>query len=848
MRIRTKSALIILATTLCLIIIAQVLASAFINAQVTSTEGDEVNDAVDRLGNTIDDRIGELNTITTSCAYWDDSYYFMQYGNQSYVDGNFNTPAIVGLRVDFVLALNSSMGLVVGKAVDLENETDAPLENATLDAITSDPMIRETPTEEGAQRPVSGLIELPQGICMISSRAIYKSDLSGPSNGFIIIGRYLDNNEIAAISDLNNLPFSISAFDDPVSREFSTAKNRLENGTSYLASPINNTAIAGFGAWNDLSGTPTVIVRTELDRSAYQQGMRGLNMLLVLSIVAGAIVGTLSLLLQDRFIFSRMHRMGRDMRIIGEEADPSYRLFVKGNDEIRTFADDANGMLASLERAGTDLKESEEKFRNIFNNVGDSIFIHYPEGPYFAVNDAAVARFGYSREELLKMRPQDLDAPEQAATIPLHVEEIRRHGSAKFSTVHLTKGGVRTPSEIDARMITWAGRPAILVDIRDISDRIKAEENEVNIKRLEAVGQLAGSVAHDFNNLFTGVTGNLALARAKLAGNDQVIRYLDEIERATTRAASIAQGMLAFSSGGEPIRRPSDIGALIKGTIGQRTSRSSVIYDLDIPPDLWLVDVDPGQIGSTMESVIENACYSMPQGGRIEITFRNFIAAGGERLDLGAGRYVIVSIRDHGMGMPSEVVSRVFDPYFTTRPGALGLGLTMAFATAGRNGGTIGIESIVGEGTTLHIYLPASDHQGQIKERQPSVQKSGGHILLMDDEDYILDINKEILNGLGYSTEEVHDGQEALAAYIRAMNNGHRFDAVIMDLTIPEGMGGKEAIQKLLEIDPGARAIVSSGYSNDPVMAHYREHGFMGVVPKPYKIEELATCLANVLE
>ena len=245
--------------------------------------------------------------------------------------------------------------------------------------------------------------------------------------------------------------------------------------------------------------------------------------------------------------------------------------------------------------------------------------------------------------------------------------------------------------------------------------------------------------------------------------------------------------------------------------------------------------------------MIDNACNSMPAGGRIEIAFRNFTARDGESPFLTAGRYVVTSIRDHGVGMPPEILSKVLDSFFTTRPGALGLRLTMAFGTIRRHGGTIEAESTVGEGTVVHIYLPASHETGLRQERPRPVQNEGGHILLMDDEDYILDVNGEILHGLGYTTEEAHDGEEAIVAYKNAMSTGHKFDAVIMDLTIPGGMGGKEAITKLLKIDPNAKAIVSSGYSNDPVMANYRSYGFKGVVPKPYKIEDLAKCLMEIL-
>lgn len=847
MTIRTKSAAIVIVTTLALVLIAQVLASAYIGSEVRSTESREVNEAVNRLENSIHNQVSGLDTITNSYAYWDDSYNYMHYQNQSYVDGNFNTQTILGLRVDFMLVLNTSFGLVVGKAVDLQNGTDSTLGNDTVDAIVTDSAILGTSAQEGVQESVSGLLTLPHGACMISSRAILRSDLSGPGDGYMIAGKYLDKNETDAISSLVALPLSISLYQNPLNQEFASASSQNIDETDSFADPVNDTTINGFGVLDDIHGQPVIILQTQLSRSAYQQGQVGMNMLAVLLIVSGAIIVVVSLTLQDRLIFSRMNRLGRDMKNIGAKGDPSFRLQSNGKDEVHAFAEDINAMLASLQMAGQELKESEEKFRNIFNNVGDAILIHHPDGPYLAVNDAAVARFGYSRDEFMKMRPQDIDAPEYVAQIPLNFERIQTDGSATFRTVSMTRDGQRTASEISARMVVWAGRPAFLVVMRDLADRIKAEENEVNLKRLEAMGKMAGGIAHDFNNLLTAISGNLSLAKGKLAPDDPLMKYLDEIEKATSQAANVSQGIMAFSKGGEPIRETADMIALVKGVTCREGVGLTMTYAFDSPPDLWYADVDPGQVRSAFEKVIENACSSMPGGGRIDVTFRNLRAEEEEIPKLEAGRYVVVSVRDHGLGIPAEVLSKIFDPYFTTRPGALGLGLTMAFATVTRHGGTIETESKEGEGTVMSIYLPASLLQELPIEKSNTVHTEGGNILLMDDEDYILEVNKEILQELGYSSSVTHNGKEALAAYKEAMENGRGFDAAIMDLTIPGGMGGKEAMAKLLEIDPKARGIVSSGYSNDPVMADYRAYGFKGVMPKPYKIADMARVLTKVL-
>ncbi len=480
MRIYTKSAVIILVTTLLLVMVAQVMVSASIDDEVKSTEDREVAGAMTQLDNSFDYQMDLLNTVTGSYAYWNDSYDFMTNHNISYVDGNFNIQTVVGLGVNFILAFNSSMVLETGTAVDLDNGSGAVLDNGTIDSLTADAMILSTPTQPNAQNSVSGLMDLPGGVCMISSRPILRNDLSGPSDGYIIAGRYLDGSEIALISNLTDLPLSISRYSDPTEGAFIEAKIGLENGAAFLAVPMNDTTIAGYGVINDIHGQPVIILQTRLGRGEYQQGERDMTVLLFLFMIAGMIIAGVSLVLQQKMIFSRMDRLGREVKDIGSSGDTSSRLSVKGKDEVRSLADDVNAMLASLEKAEGDLKESEEKFRKLFNNVGDAILIHYPGGPYIEVNDAAVKRFGFSREELLTKYPQDLDASDQAVNVPKNMEMILKNGTATIRTINLTKTGELTPSEINARIVTWGGKNAILVVIRDLTERIEAEQNEMN--------------------------------------------------------------------------------------------------------------------------------------------------------------------------------------------------------------------------------------------------------------------------------------------------------------------------------------------------------------------------------
>ena len=289
--------------------------------------------------------------------------------------------------------------------------------------------------------------------------------------------------------------------------------------------------------------------------------------------------------------------------------------------------------------------------------------------------------------------------------------------------------------------------------------------------------------------------------------------------------------------------------ALVKESAIFALRGSKVGHDFQIPDHLWAVEVDEGQISQVIGNLVINAEQAMPEGGLLTFRAENVeVNAANPIPDLSDGDYVRVAAEDEGVGIPLEDLPRLFDPYFTTKPKGNGLGLASVFSIVKRHGGHISVQSEVGKGSTFTFYLPASG--APIEESRVEgnrLNRGSGRILVMDDEEIILQSTEEFLRDLDYEVDSAKDGAEAIALYKKALKAGTRYAAVIVDLTIPGGMGGKEAIGKLLKIDPGVTAIVSSGYSKDPVMATYREHGFSGVLAKPFKFEELAHLLEQVI-
>ncbi|KNZ70534.1 signal transduction histidine kinase, nitrogen specific, NtrB [Thermincola ferriacetica] len=388
----------------------------------------------------------------------------------------------------------------------------------------------------------------------------------------------------------------------------------------------------------------------------------------------------------------------------------------------------------------------------------------------------------------------------------------------------------------------------VVLVIRDVTDQRKIEEEFLKVEKLESLGILAGGIAHDFNNILTVILGNISLVQMLTPPDSEAYAQLEEMEKVTMQAKDLTKQLLTFAKGGAPILTTASIKQLIRDTVSFVLRGSNVKCEFSMPPDLWAVKVDEGQISQVINNLVINSKQAMPEGGVLKVKAENVYIGTGEFISLAEGRYVKVTVDDQGIGIPEENLPRIFDPYFTTKPKGSGLGLATAYSIIKKHNGHIEVESEPGQGTRFYIYLPASPKQVCSKKNIHSYPLQGkGRVLIMDDEETIRYVVRSMLNHFGYHVEEARDGAEAIKLYRLAKEAGRPFDVVIMDLTIPGGMGGKEAIAKLLDYDPNIKAIVSSGYSNDPIMANYQQYGFIDVVAKPYKMVELSKVVHRVI-
>ncbi len=488
------------------------------------------------------------------------------------------------------------------------------------------------------------------------------------------------------------------------------------------------------------------------------------------------------------------------------------------------------------------LRQSEHRFRTLFENSSDIMQIVSVDGSFLHVNPAWLKAFGYSQDEVKNLTIFDLISPDCKEHCSNTFQQVlTTAGVHEIDTTFVAKNDNRVEIEGNATAIFKDDKPAYSQCIfRDVTEKRKMEGELLKAQKLESIGVFAGGLAHDFNNLLTAVLGNISLARATLTANTPMSERLEKIETATLRAKGITQQLLTFAKGGEPIKKLSGIADVTRDSVDFPLRGSNIKREYCFASDLWGAEVDEDQLSQVIQNLVINATQAMPEGGNLAVSGKNITLANNNHTGLPPGRYLLLTVSDEGHGISPQDQEKIFDPYFSNKQNGSGLGLAVAYAIMKKHDGLLMVDSTPGLGTTFSLYLPAaSDRPTKAKTPQQEQPIIGGKILIMDDEEIVRDVAEQMLDYLGYTTRSVPDGEQALELYQKALKDGRPFDAVLMDLTIPGGMGGKKTMTRLLEIDPQAQGIASSGYANDPIMANYTDYGFSAVVPKPYKLDEL---------
>ncbi len=535
---------------------------------------------------------------------------------------------------------------------------------------------------------------------------------------------------------------------------------------------------------------------------------------------------------------------------------------VEINGEVVRDADGQPAQVATIVRDITERKRAEEALAAekehlavTLRSIGDGVITTDVRGTVVLMNRVAEDLTGWKQDEAAGMVLGDIfRIIHQATRLPC--EDPVAKVLASGMIVGLANHTVLIAKDGTERVLADSGAPirnrdsritGVVLVFRDVTQEHLRKEDLQKAQKLESIGLLAGGIAHDFNNLLTAILGNISLTRLGNASATQQAEWLTEAEKAVGRARDLTQQLLTFSKGGSPIRKTARLGEMIMDSTGFSLRGSNVRCSFSIPEDLWPVEADLCQLSQVISNLVINADEAMPSGGTIRVSGRNLEIGMPRPESLPEGRFVEISVEDEGFGIDEEHLQRVFDPYFTTKKKGNGLGLATSYSIVRHHDGLISVNSKRGHGSTFRMFLPASERQPPPPAVNQAVLPGNGRILVMDDEEMILRVASQMLSFLGYEVETASDGAGAIERFAAAQASSRPFDAVILDITVPGGMGGKETVQRLRASDPDVRAIVSSGYSNDPIMADFRTHGFKGIAVKPYELLSLSRALHDVL-
>jgi signal transduction histidine kinase/CheY-like chemotaxis protein len=494
------------------------------------------------------------------------------------------------------------------------------------------------------------------------------------------------------------------------------------------------------------------------------------------------------------------------------------------------------------------------------------------EGVIREVNLAGASLLGVARSALVDRRFGLFVSPADHAVFNAFIEKVFKSGVREECDVSLLLEG-RPPRAVGMEAIAFESGQTCRVAVTDITERKRVEADHLILEKLESTGILAGGLAHDFNNLLTVILLDLELAQTLTPVGGELAQLLTEARKAAVTASSLTQQLITFAKGGAPVRQPSHLAGVIQESVLPALSGSNVRCEFSLAEDLWVAEVDAGQIGQVIRGMVLNAREAMPNGGVVSVRAENVVLGSLEQPSLPAGEYVRVSIADKGVGVAKDVLPKIFDPYFSTKQGGkqrgMGLGLTICHAIVQKHEGAIAVESTVGVGTTFHVYLPSAREMGgadaagqaggvisQAKTRtwsggEKAAVSAGvsrhGRVLVMEDEEAVKTVVGLTLRGMGHEVELAENGQMAIENYKKAQSVGRRFDVVLLDLTVRGGMGGQETIQALLKIDPAVKAIAMSGYAHDPVILEPERHGFKGALAKPFEGGKLREIISRFM-
>ncbi len=853
-KLRTRLVIVALLDLAVFVAAFNVLAGVAIGRMYARVDSQNAQRQALRANSYLNYSLDMLGRTCSDWAYWDETYQFVVDHNATYIGSNLTPDSLATIDVDVLVVLDTNGKVVYPGSTKAEGQTphDAPPDLiAQFGPGTA--LLKRALLQPG----VTGYMFAGEKLAFVAARPILTSAVTGPARGVLVFVRYLDEAYRAATSETvgGNVTFQLVGQVRPDTVE-SRALVLLAEGQPAVGLQAETGEVLGFTELTDLSGNTAFLLTTTADRTnpgvIAQLKLRAV----AVSTMIGVVVAAFTLFLLYQIILRRIALLGRQVAELGHSSDLSLRVRLPGADELSQLATDVNTTLESLQqtqrgkdRITEELERDRKRLHDYFDRAHDLIFALDTSDKLTMVNQSACSALGYDEQDLLGRSILDIVSPDSREIAVRANDEIRSGNIASTTTIDvLTRDGDRRTLDLSGQRLWDNGQlTGTFYIARDITDRLRMEEESLRNMALESLGTLAAGIAHDFNNVLTVVKGNISLANLSPGESAESRHNLDVARAAVDRAQTLAGQLLTFSRGGAPIKENVDVESVVREVARFALSGSNVALQLSVDRNLPAVEADRNQLFQVVQNIILNARDAMLSGGTLDIALLCQTASEEHPLGIAApGEYVVIRIEDSGSGITPENMERLFDPFFTTKPLGHGVGLATARSIVRRHGGDVLIDSAPGKGATVRLCMPVAHGpaiQALLTTPEGKPGTAHGRLLVMDDEQTVADVACAMARRLGYEATAVPDGEAALTVYAQAVAEQRSFGLVIMDLTVPGGMGGREAVQRLHELYPDARVIVSSGYSDDAAMAEYAECGFVAFLAKPYTMEGLERVL-----
>jgi signal transduction histidine kinase/sensor domain CHASE-containing protein/ActR/RegA family two-component response regulator len=766
----------------------------------------------------VDEQVVDLQGSIADWAVWDETRQFALGVYPGYLDSNLVTTTLERLRLDLFIVMDTrdSLLAIVGSGSTGFTPPDSDL------ALLCGP---GTAISEISDSPAGGLAWVGGRPAAVAIHPILPTSGQGESAGNLVFVRYLDGILRASPFEMHGIVTTLL----PVTPG---------GDGGILFTRVSRDLMTASSAIPVLAGSPMTL-SVSMDRVISSGGHRILLLINLFTALCGLVFSLCSLVVVRQLIVSRLSvllsRLGAGQHH-GIDTD---------RDELESVHQAVEPLLARIESLTERLRSQEEQNQAVISAVPDFMVTLDRAGTILSVHAGYGNYEAIPPGEMIGRSALDfaLESP-APSSIGSMIERVLDTGLVERFEIVLTIEG--QPRTYDASMVSLGGDRALVV-IRDTTQKKRIEAESARIERLESLGLLAGGIAHDFNNCLAAVLGSLDLALLPSSA-DRISGILDRARRACDSARTLTQKLLTFSAGGDPVLERVEVPALVRDTVESQLSGTGIHLETDFPPDLWKMLADREQMIQVVRNITANAVEAMGGSGTLTVSARNW------RSDptvpsLGPGRYVNLTIRDTGAGIPHNRLSRIFEPYYTTKPDAQGLGLSVCHSVVRRHGGHIEAHSST-QGAEFRIWIPAAEplpeqqrHDAAGAARIPV----GGRVLLMDDDPVVLETVGEMLQSFGMSVVPARDGSEVLSRMSEAARTGRPFDLLFLDLVIPGGIGGVEVLARVRRQYGTFPAVVFSGYSADSVLADYRAHGFSSVLKKPFGLEELKSAITAAL-